>query len=190
MVLLLMLLHAGQTSAADLSSLASCATKVFSEINQSHAWSGKAPAGCVARVTVEKWVDGAQVTTWITEQREERWVRTSFAVLMGYTEIADTKVLKKVNNEILSRARHLGRCLDSLIKVNDPQDCRYKATKDYYVGEKTGTEERWLIWLDDDGRRSVVEYLFGDTVATPSPPADLYTGELLPPGTDLHILLR
>jgi hypothetical protein len=35
-----------------------------------------------------------------------------------------------------------------------------------------------------------VEYLISDTVATPDPPVDLYSGEQLPPGTDLHLLLR
>lgn len=190
LLLLPLLLTSQLASAADLGPLASCATKVFNEINRTRAWSGKAPAGCAARVAVEKWADGAQVTTWISEGGEGGWRRTTYAVLLDYAEIADAKALQRGNRDVLARAGRLGRCLNSLLTENDPLDCRHKATKDYYVGEKMGTERRWLIWLDDGGRQSVVEYLYGDTVLTPTPPADLFSGEPLPPGTDLHILLR
>jgi hypothetical protein len=53
-----------------------------------------------------------------------------------------------------------------------------------------GTEFKRIVWLDDDGRHSVVEYDNGDTRAAVSPvPADLFGGPALPPGTklDLHI---
>ncbi len=191
MMLLLTILQAGQpTFGADLVPLASCATKVFDEISSTRAWSGKSPVGCSTHVAVEKWADGAQVTTWITEGNEGGWVRLSYATKMGYTEIADAKALHQGNKDLQSRAKRLERCLNSLLTANDPLDCRYKASKEYDVGEKMGTMRRWLVWLDDGGRQGVVEYLSGDTVATPTPPADLFSGEPLPPGTDLHILLR
>lgn len=191
LMLFLLILQTGQPAfAVDLGPLSSCATKVFKEINITRAWSGKAPVGCATHVAVEKWTDGAQVTTWITEGKEGGWVRTSYATIMGYAEIADAKTLQQSNKEVLARARRLERCLNSLLTENDPLDCRYKATKEYEAGERMGTMRRWLIWLDDGGRQSVVEYLYGDTVATPTLPADLFSGEPLPPGTDLHILLR
>lgn len=186
----LVLLTGQAASAAELGSLTTCSTKVFKEINSTHAWSGKSPPGCAANVAVEKWTDGVQVTSWNTATVTGGWIRTTFAVLMRYAEIADAKTLQKASKDILTRSRKLERCLNSLITVNDPLDCRYKATKEYYAGEKMGIERRWLVWLDDEGRKSMVEYVYGDTVVTPTPPADFFTGQPLPPGTELHILLK
>ena len=186
----LFLLAARPASAVDLGQLASCATSIFSEIHRTRAWSGKAPADCPARVRADKYSDGVLVTAWSRSGSPGAEVRTAFSVLMTYPEIAASKALAKANRDILVRGRHLERCLNSLITVNDPLDCRYKATKEYSVGETTGTERRWLVWIDDKGRQSLVEYLSGDTVFTPDPPVDLYSGEPLPPGIDLHLLLR
>lgn len=191
MLLIAISLQAAEpASAVDLGPLAACATGVFSEINKSHAWSGRAPADCPARVTVDKYPDGALVTAWLRSGPPGAEMRTSYSVLMGYREIADAKALASANRDVLARGRRLERCLNSLVTINDPLECRYKATKEYSVGETTGTERRWLVWLDDGGRQSLVEYRYGDTITEPDPPADLYSGERLPPGTDLHILLR
>lgn len=176
-------------SAADITSLAGCATRVFDEINHTHKWSGKTPAGCSAEVAVEQHPDGVFVTIWAIENAGNGWVRTAFSAAMGYDEIARKKELAKANRDIMARAGRLGRCLNSIIKVNDPLECRDHATKSYLVGEETGTENKRLIWLDDNGRYAVAEYSFGDTEATPDPPADLFSTPPLPPGTilDLHL---
>lgn len=189
-VLLLSLCAVQYADAANLASLADCASSVFNEINRTKQWSGKAPAGCPAKVSVEKRSDGALVTTWVTDRTAGGWKRTAYVVLMGYSEIADGTALAKGNRDVKERAGRMGRCLDSLITVNDPLYCRYKATKEYYAEEKMGTERRWLIWLDDNGRQSAVEYVIGDTAYSPAPPADIFSGEQLPPGTDFHILLE
>jgi len=189
-VLFLTLLAVQHADASELASLADCTSSVFNEIHRTKQWSGKAPSDCSAKVSVEKRSDGALVTAWVTDRTAGGWKRTAYVVLMGYSEIADGTALARGNRDVKERAGRLGRCLDSLITVNDPLYCRYKATKEYYAEEKMGTERRWLIWLDDNGRQSAVEYVIGDTTYSPAPPADIFSGEQLPPGTDFHILLR
>jgi hypothetical protein len=159
--------------AADISTLAECTVRVFSEINRTHKWSGKAPEGCPARVIVEKRQDGVFITARISEGAAGGWARTAFTAAMGYAEMADKSDVVKAGKEILSRAGRLGRCLDSLIRVKDPLECRYNANKSYLVGEETGTRHDWFIWLDDNGRHAVVECSFGDTEFETTPPADL-----------------
>jgi len=185
-----LLLAAFQARAAEITALADCANKVFTEINQTQKWSGKAPAGCSARIAVEKRPTGVFVTAWSTEAAEGGWIRTAFSAGMGYAEIARKKVLAAARQDILKRAGHLGRCLESINSVNDPLDCRDSATKSYLVGEETGIENKRLIWLDDNGRHTVAEFAFGDTDATPTPPADLMGGQPLLPGMiiNLHII--
>ncbi|KAF0216294.1 MAG: hypothetical protein FD174_3748 [Geobacteraceae bacterium] len=183
-VLLLITLPA---SAADITSLAQCATKVFKEINRTQKWTGQAPAGCPAQVAVEKRADGIFITVWAVEPAADGWVRTAFSAAAGYAEIADKKALAKAASDIMARAGRLGRCLDSIKTVNDPRECRSRATKSYLAGEVTGTENDRIIRLDDNGRHTVVQYSFGDTSATPTPPADLYESTPLPPMIiDLH----
>jgi hypothetical protein len=108
---------------------------------------------------------------------------------MGYAEIADKKRLAAAERDITARAKRLARCLDSINRINDPLECRDRASKSYLAGEESGVETTRLIWLDDNGRHAVIEHAYGDTEATPSPPADLFTGQPLPPGMtiDLHI---
>jgi hypothetical protein len=190
LLLVLIMLFAGFPAAAqDVAGLADCTVKVFTEINRTHKWSGKAPGGCKARIAVEKRTDGVFVTAWAIENAGEGWVRTAFSGAMGYTEIADKKELTRAGRDIMARARHLGRCLDSINSVNDPLDCLDRATKSYLAGEESGIENDRLIWLDDNGRHTVVEFVYGNTSATPSPPADLFSGQPLPPNMiiDLHI---
>ena len=176
--------------AVDLGQLASCTTAVFSEIHHTRAWSGKVPSECPAGVRVDKYTDGVLVTAWARSGSPGGEVLTAFSVLMTYPEIAASKALASATRDVAARSRHLEQCLNSILTVNDPLDCRYKATKEYSVGETTGTERRWLVWLDDAGRQGLVEHLAGDIVLTPDPPVDLYQGEPLPPGIDLHLLLR
>jgi hypothetical protein len=175
--------------AADIPLLAGCTTKVFEEIRRTHKWSGKAPAACPATIVVEKRTDGVLVTAWAIRSVEGGWVRTAFSGAMGYGEIAGKKELARAGRDILARARRLERCLDSINTVNDPLECRDRATKSYAAGEESGVENDRIVWLDDDGRHTVVEYAFGNTTATPSPPADLFNGQQQPPGMiiDLHI---
>lgn len=179
-------------SAADITGLADCASKVFSEINKTHKWSGKSPAGCTARVRVERRSSGVVVIVWDTEPADGGWIRTSFSAGMGYGELAVKKELASARRDIMVRAERLDRCLESIISVNDPLECRDRAAKYYLAGEETGIENKRLIWLDDDGRRAIAEYSYGNTTATPSPPADLEGGQPLPPGMiiDLHLFRR
>ena len=173
--------------AADVSLLAGCTNKVFEEINRTHKWSGKASATCPATIVVEKRTDGVLVTAWITRSIDDGWVRTAFSGAMGYGEIARKKELAKAGRDIMARARRLERCLDSINTANDPLECRDRATKSYAAGEESGVENNRIIWLDDDGRHSVVEYSFGNTSSTPSPPADLFNGQQLPPGNTIDL---
>jgi hypothetical protein len=106
---------------------------------------------------------------------------------MGFFEVADRKTLEKAGHDITVRAARIERCLNSIIRVNDPLECRDYATKTYSAAEEIGIEYKRSIWLDDNGRHSVVEYAYGDTRVTVSPPVDLFGGPALPPGTDLHI---
>jgi len=188
----LVLFIALPSSAADISALADCSVKVFSEINQTQKWSGKAPAGCGARIRVERHPSGLFVIIWKTEATDGGWVRTAFSSAMGYGEVAAKNELSLAGHDIMARAGRIGQCLESIISVNDPLECRDRATKSYSAGEETGMENKRLVWLDDNGRHTVAEYSFGNTTATPSPPADLLGGQTLPPGVtiDLHLLRR
>jgi hypothetical protein len=108
---------------------------------------------------------------------------------MGFFEVADRKALDRAGRDITARARRIGNCLESILRLNDPLECRDRAAKTYAVGEETGTEFQRTIWLDDNGRHAVAEYTYGDSSAAVSPPADLFNSPALPPGTilDFHI---
>ena len=190
LIIPVLLLASFPASAADMIGLAECTTKVFMEINRTQKWSGKAPAGCKARVAVEKRPSGVFVIAWVVQPTDGGWVRTAFSAGMGYAEVAVKNALTRANRDILTRAGRIERCLNSIITVNDPLECRDRATKSYLAGEETGTENNRLIWLDDNGRHAVAEYSYGTTTATPTPPADLLSGQPLPPGMtiDLHLL--
>lgn len=185
----LVLAHALPSWGQDVSGLAECTTKIFREINRTQKWSGKPPAGCPAQVVVEKRDSGVFVTAWSIDRGEGGWVRTSFTGAMNYAEIAGKMPLAKAGKEIRARAARLERCLNSINTVNDPLDCRDRAVKSYEAGEVTGTENKRLVWLEDNGRHTVVEYAFGTTSATPTPPVDLLNGENVLPGMiiDLHL---
>jgi len=176
--------------ALDIQAMAACTVKVFEEINRTDAWSGKVPGRCPGSIYVEKRPAGFFVTTWVAANSEQGWVRTSFSAAMGFAEIAGKKTFKKASRDITARAARLERCLNSIIAVNDPLECRDNAVKSYLVGEVTGIENNRLVWLDDGGRHSVVEYSFGDSTATPTPPADLFSTQALPEGIKLHIHMR
>lgn len=183
------LLLSSPAHAAGLAALAGCATKVFAEINNTQKWSGKAPGGCAARIAVEKRPSGLFVIVWDIQNTDGGWIKTAFSAGMGYGELARKSELAAASRDILARARRIGRCLDSINSVNDPLECRDYATKSYSAGEETGTENRRLIWLDDNGRHTVAEHSFGTTTATPSPPADLLGGQSLPPGIIIDLRL-
>lgn len=174
----------------EITRLADCATKVFKEINRTGTWSGKPPASCPVQTAVEKRSGGIFVTTWAVEEVEGGWVRTGFTGAMDYGEVARGKALRQAGRDIAARARHLERCLNSIITVNDPLDCRDYATKSYLVDEESGTETKRLVWLNDNGRHTVVEYAFGTTSATPAPPVDLFSGQQLPPGTIIDLRVK
>lgn len=182
-----LLLVATQAAAVEVTSLAKCTTRVFDEINSTHKWSGKSPAGCTAEVAVEKRTAGVFVTAWATEPAAGGWVRIAFSAAANYAELAAKKELAKVNHDVMARAERLDNCLYSIKTINDPRECRSQATRSYLVGEETGTEDDRLIWLNDNGRYTVVEYAFGDTEETPTPPADLFEGNPLPPGVTIEL---
>ncbi len=175
--------------ASELQPLADCSIKVFRGINQTQEWSGKAPKGCLVGINVEKRPTGIFVTTWKIGSSESGWVRVSFSAAMGFYEVANRKALEKAGRDITARAARIERCLDSIIRVNDPLECRDNATKTYSVGEATGVEYNRSVWLDDNGRHSVAEYAYGDSQASVDPPADLFSEPALPPGTRLNIYM-
>jgi hypothetical protein len=176
-------------SGQDIPRLAECTVKVFREINLTQKWSGKPPAGCPEKIVVEKRSSGVFVTAWSVDRAEGGWVRTAFAAAMNYAEIAGKTPLAKAGKDVMARAVRLERCLNSINTVNDPLDCRDRAVKSYIAGEITGTETKRLVWLDDNGRHTVVEFAFGTSSATPTPPVDLFNGENVLPGMiiDLHL---
>lgn len=175
----------------DVRPLADCTIKVFRDIAKNRAWTGKLPAGCSARVYVEQRPTGVFVTAWRSGSSELGWIRLSFSAAMGVAELADRAALKKAGRDITARAGRIERCLDSIIQKNDPLECRDSAVKSHLAGETLGTEYVRQIWLDDNGRHSVVEHAYGDSRAAVSPPADLFAGPALPPGTkvNLHLLV-
>lgn len=173
--------------AVELQPLSDCMIKVFKGINRSHVWSGKAPDGCQARIYVEKRADGIFITAWNSGSSANGWVRLSLSSALGFFEIADGKAFKIASRDITERSVRIERCLNSIIRTNDPLECRDHATKTYSAGEELGIEHKRSIWLDDNGRHVVAEYAYGDTRAAISPPADLFDGPALPPGTDLKI---
>lgn len=176
-----------KAQAMDLRPLADCTVKVFRDINRNHSWSGKTPAGCSANMYVEKRPAGIFVTTWSSSNSQSGWVRLSLSSAMGFSEVADKKLVEKAGRDISARAARIGRCLDSIIRVNDPLECRDYAAKTYSVGEDLGVEFNRSIWLDDNGRHSVVEYAYGDASKADNPPTDLFGGPALPPGIDLKV---
>ena len=169
----------------DVRPLADCSIRVFRDINRSNAWSGKAPTGCSSNMYVEKRPGGIFVTTWNSSNSQAGWVRLSFSSAMSFSEVADKKLVEKAGHDISARAARLGSCLDSILQVNDPLECRDYAVKTYSAGEELGVEFNRSIWLDDTGRHSVVEYAYGDTSRVVNPSADLFGGPALPPGIDL-----
>lgn len=176
-----------QAQSPELQPLASCAVKVFTEINRTDAWSGKKPAGCLADLYVEKRPDGIYVTAWYSSASDQGWARVSLAVAMNFSEVADKKALKKGTHDLKARTARIERCLNSIIRVNDPLECRDSGTKTYSAGEELGTGYRRAVWLDDTGRHVVAEHAYGDSQISVSPPADLFGGPPLPPGTNLDI---
>jgi hypothetical protein len=176
-----------QAQAMELGPLVDCSLKVFRDINRSRIWSGKTPAGCAAEVYVEKRPTGIFVSAWSSSRSKIGWERLTLSSAMGFAEVANKKQLEKASRGISARAARIGRCLDSIIRVNDPLECRDYATKTYNAGDEVGVEYNRDIWLNDTGRHSVVEYAYGDTDKVVSPPADLFGGPALPPGIDLKV---
>jgi hypothetical protein len=174
----------------DLKPLADCSVKVFKDINRNNSWSGKVPAGCDANVHVERRVSGIFVTTWFGTSSLNGWERLALSSAMSFAEVASKQRLEKAGRDITTRAARIGLCLDSIIRVNDPLECRDYATKTYSAGESLGVEYNRSIWLEDAGRHSVVEHAYGDTEKVIAEPADLFVGPALPPGLDLKLHIR
>ena len=170
----------------DIKPLADCTVKVFNEISKSRVWSGKTPDGCKGRIYVEKRANGIFVTAW-NSSSQEGWDRLSFSAAAGYFELADRKSLKSVERDISSRAGRMERCMNSILRVNDPLECRDTGKKTYLAGERAGVELLRQVWLDDNGRHSIIEYAYGDSKDVVAPPADLFLGPEMPPGTKLNI---
>ena len=187
---LVVLASSASAQALEIRPLADCALKVFNGISRNHVWSGEKPDGCLAEVHVDKRAEGVFVTVWNSGGSADGWSRLSLSVAMGFSEVADRKSLKAAGRDILARSARVGNCLDSILRVNDPLECRDYATKTYSAGEELGVEHKRSIWLDDGGRHVVVEYAHGDTRASVSAPADLFGGQALLPGAgvDIHVL--
>ncbi len=149
--------------AADIPLLAGCTNKVFDEIHRTHKWSGKAPAACPATIVVEKRTDGVLVTTWATRSAEGGWVRTAFSGAMGYGEIASKKELARPAAISWPGPGVLNAAWIRSTRSTTRLECRDRATKSYAADEESGVENDRIVWLDDDGRHTVVEYAFGNT---------------------------
>jgi hypothetical protein len=173
--------------ASDVTELAACTVKIFKEINQTLKWSGKPQTGCPATVAVEKRQEGVFITIWKINKVNGGWVNTAFSSSEGYWEIANKKDLAKANYEIMSRAKRLEKCLDSILATNDPLECRQKAIKSYQSGEEIGLEKQKTIWLDDNGRHAVVEFSYGTSEMEPTEPADIIQTSPLPNGMVINI---
>lgn len=173
----------------ELATLADCSVALLREIHHSHAWSGKAPDGCRSELAVEKRPAGVFVTAWYGGRSADGWFRLAFSTAMGYGELADRTAVNQGVRDIQQRAARLNRCLDSMLRVNDSLECRNFGKKSYLAGERIGFEESTLLWLDDGGRHSVVEYAVGNTSDADSAPADLMYGPALPPGMKLDLFL-
>lgn len=178
---------ANPLQAMELKSLAACSVKVFTEINRTGAWSGKQPEGCLAKLYVEKRPEGIFVTAWHSAVSEQGWVRIALQSAMDYSEVTRKKAFDKGVRDITARAGSIERCLNSIIQVNDPLECRDSGTKSYSAGEEIGIEYKRRVWLDGTGRTVVAEYAYGDVRTNVSSPADLFGGPALPPGTSLNI---
>jgi len=176
--------------ASDVTELAACTVEIFKEISHNHKWSGEPPSGCPSTVVVEKRQGGIFITTWKVEKVSGGWTNTAFSSAQGLWEIASKKDLANANQDIMARARRLGKCLDSILATNDPLECRQKAIKSYLAGETTGTEMHKTIWLDDKGRHAVVEFSYGDSTTQAMEPADIIESSPLPNGTIINILPR
>ena len=183
-----LLLVSSQAHASDVNRLAACTAKIFKEINRTHKWSGKPPAGCPSTVAVEKRPEGAYITIWQIVKVNGGWINTAFSTAEGFWEIADKKQLARANRDIMSRARRLDKCLDSILAANEPLDCRQKAIKSYNAGDVIGTEMQKTIWLDDDGRYALVEFSYGDSATEPVEPADIIETPPLPGGMVITVI--
>jgi hypothetical protein len=181
------LLSVSLSHASEVTDLAACNVKIFEEISKTRKWSGKPPAGCPDTIALEKRRDGIFVTSWKAQRVEGGWVSTAFSSAAGFGELASKKDLAAANGDIMSRSGHLGRCLDSILSANDPLDCRQKAVKSYLAGEAMGEENRRTIWLNDNGRHTVVEFAYGNSGAEPTEPADLLETPPLPPGMVIEV---
>lgn len=180
-------LSASLLHASEVTVLAACNVKIFEEINRTREWSGEPPAGCPATVALEKRQEGIFVTSWKTEKVEGGWISTAFSTAVGYGEIADRKDLATANRDIMSRAKRLDKCLDSILSANDPLECRQMAVKSYEAGDAIGEENRRTIWLDDNGRHAVVEFSHGNSEMEKTEPADLLETPPLPDGMIIEV---
>jgi hypothetical protein len=186
--LLMIMFGSTLAHASDVNELAACTVKIFKEINRTHSWSGNSPSGCPSTVAVEKRPEGVFVTIWKIENVNGGWVNTAFSTAEGYREVARKKDLAKANRDIMSRAKRLAKCLDSVIAANDPLECSKRWGKSYHAGETTGTDINKIIWLDDDGRHAVVEFSYGDSLTEPSEPADIIQTAPLPNGMIINAI--
>jgi hypothetical protein len=175
--------------ASDVEQLASCTTKVFNVIARTQKWTGKAPAGCDGRVSVRKEGDGVAVAVSRLIRENEGWERISFATSESFQEIARPKSLAAANRDIMARAKKLARCLDTLGTDKFPASCTSRGTKNLVVDEESGEIEVTELVLNDAGRPVMVQYQVGDTIATPTEPAEDPANNALPQGMDLHIFV-
>ena len=175
-------------SAADVAQLASCTTKVFSEIGRTGKWSGNPPAGCFADIAVYRRGDGLLASAWIKEQRYDgEFELTRFSALESYQEVAKPKKMAEANREILARAKKLAVCLTNIETSQIPDDCQVNRSRDLVAEEETGVQDIDRIRLKGGGRYTAVEHIVADTIDTPDQPVDFPTDNQLPPGVIIKL---
>jgi len=189
-VVLVLLSTVSGALASDVEQLASCTTKVFNVIARTRKWSGTAPAGCGARVTVLKEADGVLVSASRLISENDGWERISFAASESFREIASPKNLAAANRDIMARAKKLARCLDTLGTEKFPANCTSRGSKNLVADEESGEIEVTDLALNDAGRPVLLQYQVGDTVSTPTEPAEEPAGNALPQGMDLRIFVN
>ncbi len=186
LIQLIVLFFALPATAANIPDLANCSVKIFTEISKTGIWSGAAPAECPPQVQVEKRRDKLFVTTWVVEQGKSGWLRTAFTCAMSKaelkSEVKSKRSVAKAGTDINARAKRLGQCLDLNKKSNDAIKCLNYESEAYLGGKHGGTEHKLMIWLDDKAHLTKAEIAYGDTSYTPTPPTDLFNGEIIPPG--------
>lgn len=168
-------------SAANISDLANCSVKVITELSKNGIWSGVAPAECPTEIQVEKRREKLFITAWIVEHGKSGWMRTAFTCAMSKAELKSRSSVENAGIDIKARAGRLEQCLELSSRDNAAIKCLNYESEFYLTGKRGASEHKLMIWLDDNEHHTKAEIAYGDTSSTPTPPTDLFDGEIILP---------